>query len=153
MYVQIWPDDHNSHSHYKYKKKTGRAKHVILFNNLSLGGPEAIYHSHDWWTVYVFLYIYNYVCILCRLSACLCVTSLMNQCFLGTVKTKYLGMTPITCLTLKTVSMRNNILIPGHHKISNLSSCSCVAWDVKNFVLYIVYGRFILQNYFNLIQL
>lgn len=25
------------------KKKTGRAKHVILFNNLTLGGPEAIY--------------------------------------------------------------------------------------------------------------
>lgn len=24
-------------------KKTGRAKHVILFNNLTLGGPEAIY--------------------------------------------------------------------------------------------------------------
>lgn len=90
MYVQIWPDDRNSHSHYEYKKKTGRAKHVILFNNLTLGGPEAIYTT----VMTVVNYVYNYVCILCRLSACLCVTSLVNQCFGGTVKTKYLGMTP-----------------------------------------------------------
>lgn len=77
MYVQIWPDDRNSHSHYEYKKKTGRAKHVILFNNLTLGGPEAIYTT----VMTVVNYVYNYVCILCRLSACLCVTSLVNQCF------------------------------------------------------------------------
>lgn len=136
MYVQIWPDDRNSHSHYEYKKKTGRAKHVILFNNLTLGGPEAIYipQSWMWWTVYVFLYIYNYVCILCRLSACLCVTSLVNQCFGELSKPNTWGW-HLACSTLKTVSIGNNILIPGHHKISNLSSCSCVAWDVKNFVL------------------
>lgn len=61
-----------------------------MFNNLSLRGPEAIYTT----VMTVVNYVYNYVCILCRLSACLCVTSLVNQCFGGTVKTKYLGMTP-----------------------------------------------------------
>lgn len=37
MYVTTTP------SHKYIIKKTGRAKLVILFNNLTLGGPEAIY--------------------------------------------------------------------------------------------------------------
>lgn len=57
----------------------------------------------------------------------------------------------LVCLIFKIVLIGNNILIFGYYKISNLFLCSCVVWDVKNFVLYIIYGRFILRNYFNLI--
>lgn len=134
-------------------KKTGRAKHVILFNNLTLRGTEAIYHSHDCGELCMYFCIYIIMCVYCVDSVLVCVwLHWWINVFWELSKPNTWGW-HLACSTLKTVSIGNNVLIPGHHKISNLSSCSCVAWDVKNFVLYIIYGRFILQNYFNLIQL
>lgn len=55
------------------KKKTGRAKHVILFNNLTLRGPEAIYHSHECGELCMYFCIYIIMCVYCVDSVLVCV--------------------------------------------------------------------------------
>lgn len=54
-------------------KKTGRAKHVILFNNLTLGGPEPIYHSHECGELCMYFCIYIIMCVYCVDSVLVCV--------------------------------------------------------------------------------
>lgn len=112
-------------------KKTGRAKHVILFNNLTLGGPEPIYHSHECGELCMYFCIYIIMCVYCVDSVLVCVWLHWWINVFGELSKPNTWGWHLACSTLKTVSIGNNILIPGHHKISNLSSCSCVAWDVK----------------------
>lgn len=102
-----------------------------MFNNLTLGGPEPIYHSHECGELCMYFCIYIIMCVYCVDSVLVCVWLHWWINVLGELSKPNTWGWHLACSTLKTVSIGNNILIPGHHKIGNLSSCSCMAWMSK----------------------
>lgn len=112
---------------------------------MSFGGLEVIYYSYDCGELCMYFCIYIIMCVYCVDLVFVCVWFYWwINVFWELLKLNIWGWYLI-CLIFKIVLIGNNILIFGYYKIGNLFLCSCVVWDVKNFVLYIIYGCF---NYF-----